>query len=310
MYRNLAKMSTATTGTGTITLGSAETGFLSFANAGVTDGEYLKFVIEDGTEREVSYGKYTTAGTTLTRERVISSTNSGSKISLSGSATVSISLDAEDVVNISPNAPIMIIDDFLSGATESGEIGELNWNFTSGSANGIAPEANHPGIFSRVSAAGTNNCITQLHPLYSVRADQIDEMVFILKVVTAQDNVFNMVVGAIQVVSTAYSDGVYFERLAADTSWYGALEDTGGQTRSAALLADDTSWHKFRIRRISSTEWAFSIDDAAETSVSGLAAPADNTALCPAIMFWNNSGVTQRTVYLDYFHLKLRRQVR
>lgn len=92
---NLAKMSTATTGTGTITLGSAITGFLSFAAAGVADGDWVRYAIVDGNNREVGYGQYTSAGTTLTRN-VDTSTNSNNPISLSGSAVVFICAGGDD----------------------------------------------------------------------------------------------------------------------------------------------------------------------------------------------------------------------
>lgn len=91
---NLARMSTATTGTGTITLGAAVTGFLSFAAAGIADGQTVLYAIRDGANSEVGYGVYTSAGTTLTRN-VIKSTNSDNAISLSGSAEVFIAPLAE-----------------------------------------------------------------------------------------------------------------------------------------------------------------------------------------------------------------------
>lgn len=43
---NLARMTTATTGTGTITLGSAVGGFRTFAEAGATDGQTVSYRVQ------------------------------------------------------------------------------------------------------------------------------------------------------------------------------------------------------------------------------------------------------------------------
>ncbi len=96
VLKNRAKMSTSTTGTGTITLGSAEDGYQSFADAGVANADVVRYVIEDGNNFEIGTGTYTSSGTTLSRT-VSESSNSNNAINLSGSATVFIGATAEDI---------------------------------------------------------------------------------------------------------------------------------------------------------------------------------------------------------------------
>jgi hypothetical protein len=94
---NRAKMTTATTGTGTITLGSAVAGYQSFADAGVVNGDVVRYVIEDGSDWEIGTGTYTSSGTALSRT-VDESSNADAAINLSGTATVFVSAVAADVV--------------------------------------------------------------------------------------------------------------------------------------------------------------------------------------------------------------------
>lgn len=88
---NRVRVATSTTGTGVITLGSAVSGFQSFADGGIADGDVVPYVIEDGSAWEVGLGTYASSGTTLTRTTVLESSNADAAISLSGSAEVFIS---------------------------------------------------------------------------------------------------------------------------------------------------------------------------------------------------------------------------
>eukprot|EP00729_Bicosta_minor_P024718 gene24718-14092_t len=90
-------MTTSTTGTGTITLGSVVDGYQTFAAAGVSNGDSVRYVIEDGTSNwEIGSGTYTASGTTLSRTPSESS-GGGSAIDLSGDAIVFISAIASDI---------------------------------------------------------------------------------------------------------------------------------------------------------------------------------------------------------------------
>ena len=92
---NRAKMTTATTGTGTITLGAAEAGYQTFADAGVADADVVRYVIEDGDAWEIGSGTYTASGTTLSRTLGQSST--GSLLDLTGAAVVYVTAASADL---------------------------------------------------------------------------------------------------------------------------------------------------------------------------------------------------------------------
>ena len=94
---NRVKVATATTGTGVITLGSAITGYQSFADGGVANGETVRYTIEDGDNWEIGTGTYTASGTTLSRT-VLESNNADNEINLSGDAVVFVTAAAEDIV--------------------------------------------------------------------------------------------------------------------------------------------------------------------------------------------------------------------
>ena len=97
---NLARMTTATTGTGSITLGAAVSGYLTFAQAGVVNGDVVDYAIKDGNNSEIGIGTYSASGTTLTRS-VTKSTNGNAALNLSGTAEVFITVRAETLADAS-----------------------------------------------------------------------------------------------------------------------------------------------------------------------------------------------------------------
>ena len=149
---NLARMTTATTGTGTITLGSAVASYLSFASSGVSNGETVTYAIADGSNREIGRGVYTSSGTTITRT-VLESTNSNTAINLSGNAEVFITAAAEDIANVNETntftaSQIIQVTDNTNAALRVTQLG-------TGDAIRVEDSANPDSTSFRVDSAGT-----------------------------------------------------------------------------------------------------------------------------------------------------------
>jgi hypothetical protein len=77
------KETTTTTGTGTVTLLGASTGFQSFAVVGTGNTTYYTIAGQTTSEWEVGIGTYTLVGTLLARTTVLASSNAGSAVNFS-----------------------------------------------------------------------------------------------------------------------------------------------------------------------------------------------------------------------------------
>ena len=103
VFKNRAFVYTATTGTGTITLGSAVLGYQTFGDAGVADTNTVRYLILDDNDAwEIGTGTYTASGTTLARS-VEESSNSDALLDLSGNASVAVIIDAADITSLLSN---------------------------------------------------------------------------------------------------------------------------------------------------------------------------------------------------------------
>ena len=96
VVKDRVKVTSTTTGTGTLTLGSALTGFQSFSVIGNGNTTYYTIVDTSTGDWEVGIGVYTTSGTTLSRDVILESSNSGSAVNFgAGSKEVFVTYPAE-----------------------------------------------------------------------------------------------------------------------------------------------------------------------------------------------------------------------
>jgi hypothetical protein len=94
VVKDRVQETSTTTGTGTLTLAGAITGFQSFSVIGNANTTYYSIV--GGAEFEVGIGTYTSSGTTLSRDTVLESSNSGSLVNFSaGTKNVFVTYPAE-----------------------------------------------------------------------------------------------------------------------------------------------------------------------------------------------------------------------
>jgi hypothetical protein len=99
VIKDRVKETSTTTGTGTFTLAGAATGFQSFSAIGDGNTTFYTIALQGGNEWEVGIGTYTSSGTTLSRDTILSSSNSGNAVDFSaGTKDVFVTYPSERAI--------------------------------------------------------------------------------------------------------------------------------------------------------------------------------------------------------------------
>jgi hypothetical protein len=200
---------------------------------------------------------------------------------------------------LDPLTSAYIFDDFLTGTASTGDIGNLGWTNTNGVVSYAATVSNHPGIV-RLS----NNATTSICTLYCRSSGSIIlptenfELNFLFASSQIDANwTFRLgLLGAINANPPA--DGIYIESLgASDTNFFAVCRASSSQTRADLGVAADTGWHRIRIRRKDASTIAFSLDGAAEVTIT---ATIPSALQIPALMVIS-AAASVKTFDVDFF---------
>ena len=105
ILKDRVKETTTTSGTSTIDLGGASDGFQSFLGAGYSDDDTAYYTIVNGNNWEVGLGTLSNSVTQMVRTTILTSSNSGSAISLTGSSEVFVTHPADKTTHTVPSHP-------------------------------------------------------------------------------------------------------------------------------------------------------------------------------------------------------------
>lgn len=102
VLKDRVKEGTTTSGTGTVVLNGAATGYQSFAVIG--NGNQTYYAISGGSDYEVGIGTYFSGNTSLSRDTILASSNANAAVVLSGSYDVFVTYPAEEAVYVENGA--------------------------------------------------------------------------------------------------------------------------------------------------------------------------------------------------------------
>lgn len=194
-------------------------------------------------------------------------------------------------------------DDFMGGNTVSGSIGTLGWSSAGTLTGAVSSTANRIGL---IQIDTTAVAATQARINFGQNSVVFDpslphSILWALKLDTNDANTTFRFGASNPVQNNPPTNGIYFEKLDADTNWFCVTRSGGVQTRTDSTIAIDTNYHTFTYTR-TSTGVVFSYDN---TAVCGTHTTNIPTTFIDPVVYIINSAAASKTSTIDYFQMRI-----
>lgn len=202
-----------------------------------------------------------------------------------------------------PSSSVIIQEEFASGTTASGNIGSNGFGVTAGTLTGIASISNRPGIY-RLDTTAVLGTVAQIF-LYSGSSEAIQstvphEIVWITRLNNNDADTTVRIGGMNSVATNPPNNGIYFEKLTADTNWFCIARIGGVETRTDSGVAVNINFTTFLyLRNSSGVQYKINNVNVCGTISTNL----PSALVVPAVQIVN-SAAASKTIDMDYFQIK------
>lgn len=191
-------------------------------------------------------------------------------------------------------------EDFAGGSNTSPNLGLVGWAWAGGSSTAASAYAGTPGALLR-STGSTINTVAYTHGGTMLDpADTFDLRWRVRVNHTDSDTTVRVGFNCGSVSALQPAHGIYFERLGADTNWFGVTRNTNSENRINTGSAMSTNWVVLRVRRSGSSIY-FSVDGGTEVSLSATIP----TTTCAPWTVITNLAAAAKTIDHDYMRLTI-----
>lgn len=198
---------------------------------------------------------------------------------------------------------IELQDDFISGSTSSGLIGQLGWFSGGGTTTKVNAEAGRLGILRRDTSASSGTVaytiLDGIQPVFLTATTW--DMRWIARANEFDANTKIRIGAASGCTLTSTTNGAYFEKLDADSNWFATTLLTAvGTTRVDTGIAANATWRTLQIQS-TGTSFIFLVDGVVKATIA-THIPLVGIGPCAQIV---NSAAASKTMDIEYFQLKV-----
>ena len=194
---------------------------------------------------------------------------------------------------------IRLQDDFFGGGITTSNIGVLGWEFAGGTVTSIGSEPDHFGVIQRATTATINtNTRMFLNEANALDPSKTSKYTYVMIPIVVDGNTLIRVGITTNLLNSPPTDGIYFEKLDADTNWFCVTRKSNVQTRTDSGISIDVNYVTFVINIVNGAV-QFIINN---NIVATISTNVPTVYVVPGFLIIN-SAAASKIIWIDYFEM-------